>query len=129
MTAWTQAAVDSLTAAGIKRAYPQGGVPASPAYAYVVVTVARVTPGAYALAGGHGVVTWRLTTQTFGRTAAEVEAVDALAFNALQDQQLLPRIECGPCSLQVSNASRDPDDAGVLGVTSSYLFTVTKEIP
>lgn len=129
MTPWNKAAVDALTAAGIKRVYPMGGVPASPTYAYVVVTVTRVTPGAYALAGGHGVITWRLTTQTFGRTTAEVEAVDSLAFDALQDRQLLPLIECGPCDLQVSNATRDPDDDGVLGVTSSYLFTVTKEIP
>lgn len=129
MTDWAKAAVDHLTAAGIKRAYPQGGVPASPVYAYVVVTVSRVTPGAYGLAGGHGVVTWRLTTQVFGRTSAEVAAVEDIAFNALQDRQLLPGIECGPCDLQVSNATRDSDDDGVLGVTSSYLFTVTKEIP
>lgn len=129
MTSWTQVAVDVLTAAGIKRAYATNAVPANPGYPYVVVSTQRVAPGARALAGGHGAMTWRVTTQVFGRGLAEVEDVDGIAFGALQDRRLIDDITCGPCDLQVSADNRDPADDGVLGRTTSYLFVITKEIP
>lgn len=128
MTSWTAAAVDKLTAAGVARAYALGSVPASPGYPYVVVMVSRDDALSPALAGGHDLVRWRVTTQTFGRQVEQVEHFDGLAFKALQDQQLVAAIECGPCDLQVSAPTRDPDDGGVLGVTSSYLFNATREI-
>lgn len=129
MSGWTAAAVDRLTAAGIARAYTFGGVPQSPAYPYLVVSALRVTPVTASLNGGHDLATWRVTTQAFGRTKAAVDSLDGIAFDALQDQQLVDAITCGPCDLQVSAETRDPDDSGVIGITSSYLFQITRERP
>ena len=129
MTDWTVAAITKLTAAGVKRVYAFGSVPKSPEYAYMVVSASRVITQAKGLAGGHGLVRWFLTTQSFGRTHADADILDHLAFTALQDQQLAASIACGPCDMQTSALTRDPDDTGVMGRTTVYAFTTTREIP
>ena len=129
MTDWTQAAVDKLTAAGVKRAYRVGEVPDNPQYAYAVVSASRVATAAHGLAGGHGVVSWFVMVQCFGRTNAEIDLLDGIVFPALQDQKLADDIECGPCDLNVSALTRDSDDGGILCRLSTFRFTVTRSVP
>ena len=112
-----------------RRVYPLGSVPASPSYPYSVVGVTPDLAGNYTLDATHGTRNYRIWVQSFGRTAES-----ALAYNEVADTNLLDAslevdgYDCGPIRVQVGGSmTRDPDDEGVVGVTSAYIFTTTKE--
>lgn len=129
MTDWTQAAVNTLTAAGIVRVYPLGEVPPSPPYPYAVVSATREGSAGAMLDSSHALGLHRVTVQVFAKTSARIAEMADLVDGALQDRRLIDAPTCGPCDLQVAALTRDPDDAGVLGHTSTYLFIVTREHP
>lgn len=121
---------DRLTTIGlVPRTYLMGSVPTSPVYPYAVVAAGFSRATTYTLDANYGVGDYRITTQSFGRTLVSAQATDDAARNALLDQWLtIPGLNTGPIRGQVLGAVvRDPDTQGVIGVTSTYLFTTTKE--
>lgn len=112
------------------RVYALGSVPAAPAYPYSVVGATTDQAGTYTLDAVHGTRDVRIWVQSFGRTADSALAYDEAADANLLDQRLtVTGFDCGPIRVQVGSAmTRDPDDSGVVGVTSAYIFTTTKEI-
>lgn len=133
MSAFLTAAVAKVTSGRTPapRVYTFGAVPVSPVYPYSVVGASLADAGNYTLDAAHGTRNVRVTVQSFGKTSAAALAYDAAADANLLDQRLaVAGFECGPIRLQVTSPLlRDPDDEGVIGITSAYIFTTTKEQP
>lgn len=117
--------VAAVTAGGVPRVYKANEVPASPAYPYTVVWVTRDVPGNYALTGEHGTWPRRATVQSFDTDADGALDFDRMATDALQDHvPAFPGLECTPWRVQVGSALvRDPDNQGVIGVTTTLICT------
>lgn len=111
------------------RIYATNAVPASPTYPYSVVGVTLSDAGGYSLCAKHGTRNVRIWVQSFGRTTESAAVYAESADARLIDRSLqVPGHVCGPIRLQVAaSMTRDPDDGGVVGVTSAYIFTTTKE--
>lgn len=132
VTAVSQVLSGSMPA---RRVYPVGSVPKKPKgsdagyYPYSVVGVTSDAAGNYTLDAHHGTRNYRIWVQSFGKTAESALAYDAVADANLLDQSLdVDGFDCGPIRVQVGGSmTRDPDDEGVVGVTSAYIFTTTKE--
>lgn len=124
------AVADAL--APIPRAYEMNAVPPKPIYPYLVYSVADDRPAGYTLDVSHGFRFRRVTWQSFGRNLTSTRATDAAATDCLLDRRLdVEGYDCGPCTADqgglLGALLRDPDDSGVVGVTSSLTFTATKE--
>jgi hypothetical protein len=119
--------IAAVVAAGVPRVYKPNGVPTSPQMPYTVVTVTRETPGNYALTGEHGTWPRRATLQSFDTDADGALDFDRLATDALQDQiPAFTGLVCTPWRVQVGSALvRDPDNQGVVGVTTTLLCTTS----
>lgn len=98
-------------------------------YPYTVWALAADRPDSYTLDSRHGLRFYRITTQSFGKTLTSALDNDTRVTDALLDQSLdATGYDCGPCRIQVGSAVvRDPDNAGVVGVTTTLLFTAIKE--
>lgn len=108
----------------IDRVYEVNKVPPSPDYPYVVFSVTGDRPDAYLLDATHGVRQHRITWQAFGETVASATDLDDLATAALLDKRIA--LGLGPCTADqtvLGALTRDQDAGGVVGVTSSLLFT------
>lgn len=108
----------------INRVYEVNKVPPAPAYPYLVFSVTGDRPGAYLLDASHGLRQHRITWQSFGETVSSATDLDDLATGALLDKRLAPGL--GPCTADqtvLGALTRDQDAGGVVGVTSSLLFT------
>lgn len=131
MSAFLTAAIAKVSAgrSPAPRVYKMNAVPPSPAYPYSVVSASGDMAGNYTLDAHHGTRDYRITVQSFGRDIDGALAYDAAAVGNLLDASLtVAGYDCGPIRLQVGSAVvRDPDDDGVVGVTSTFLFTTTKE--
>ena len=125
------AAVAGALAAGVARVYRLGEVPAGGdrKYPYAVVAASFDQATTYTLEARHGVKVIRLTTQAFGRTVDAALDIDQRLRDAFLDERLpVAGWDCDPAVLQVGGAVvSDPDAGQVIGVTSTYLFTATKE--
>lgn len=119
----------AAAAAGVPRVYALGDVPQSPEYPYSVYSASLGRGATYLLDNTEGIRLGRIVTQSFGRTAASAEAHCELLRAALVNQVLAItgfattalRSELDP------SMTRDPDDTGVIGITSTLTFTATKE--
>lgn len=131
MSAFLTAAIAKMSAgrSPAPRIYKTNAVPASPTFPYSVVSVVGDQAGNYTLDARHSTRDYRITVQSFGRDVDGALAYDTAAIDRLLDESLtVAGFDCGPIRLQVGSAIvRDPDDNGVVGVTSSLLFTTTKE--
>lgn len=131
MSAFLTAAVAKVTSgrSPAPKVYPIGSVPASPGYPYSVIGVTSEAAENYTLDAHHGTRNYRIWVQSFGKTAESALAYNDAADANLLDQSLtVAGFDCGPIRVQVGAAmTRDPDDEGVVGVTSAYIFTTTKE--
>lgn len=115
--------------ASVARLYEVGKVPASPTYPYGSYAASLGRGDTYLLSADEGVRWGRVTVQAFGKTAssalAKAEEVRAALFGAhlaITGFAATPiRTELDPVVV------RDPNDSGVVGVTATYTFTVTKE--
>ena len=123
-------AVAAATAA-VPRLYPIGSVPATPTYPYGAYSAALGRGSNYALDSETRARRGRVVVQTFGRTAASALAHMEAVMGALLDRSLvITGWRCEPMRADLDQPAvvRDPDDAGVIGVTASWSFTATKEI-
>lgn len=137
MSAFLAAVVDQVASgrSPAPRVYEFGKVPPKPKgsdagyYPYSVVGVTLGTAANYTLDATHGTRDVRIWVQSFSKTADAALAYDEAADVRLLDQRLeVDGYDCGPIRVQVAAAmTRDPDDEGVVGVTSAYIFTTTKE--
>jgi len=125
VSALLDAAIAAVTAAhtGSPRIYEVNAVPAQPSYPYSVVDVLDLDPDGYTLDQSHGFRDHMLTVQSFARTNDGVIDYNRAAANALLDQTLdATGWSCDPCRFQTSRKYRDPDDSGVIGITTVYAF-------
>lgn len=124
----------------VAHAYPLGTASANMAlndrgqviYPYLVWSITQDEPTTYTLEARHGTQFHRITWQAFGRTLASARDLDGDVADALLDQRLTAAgYDCGPCSTErggiLGRVARDPDDSGVVGITSSLTFAATKE--
>ncbi len=114
--------------AGVSRLYGLGAVPTSPAYPYGTYSAALGRGDAYTLAT-EGVRWGRVVVQTFGKTPTSALAVTEAVRAALVDARLdITGYDTSPCRAELDpQVTRDPDDNGVLVVTTTFTFTATKE--
>lgn len=133
MTDALYASAKSRFEAAVARAYPVGSVPASPEYPYLAWSLSQDNPVGYSLDVVHGSQFQRVTWQAFGRTLESARAVDRAATAVWLDQTLTATgFRCDPATTQYggllgAGPIRDPDDNGVLSLTSSLTFTATEE--
>lgn len=103
---------------GFTRVYPMGGVPATPGYPYVVIGYAPNAPEVRDL-GGSGEQLRRFTVQHFGKTSDSVEDQADTTFATFDGKQ----VDGETCLQEIASPLfRDPDDAGVLSTTHTYIF-------
>lgn len=121
----------AVVAGGVPRAYKPNETPDKPQMPYTVVTVTRDLPGNYGLDGAHGTQDIRATVQSFDVDADGALAFDQLAVDALQDHQpVFAGYDTTPWRVQFGSALvRDPDNHGVIGVTTTLLCTITRSTP
>jgi len=117
----------AVVAGGVTRAYKPNEAPDNAPMPYSVVSVTRDLPGNYALTGAHGTETRRATVQSFDSDADGALDFDRMAVDALQDKvPAFSGFVCTPWRVQVGSALvRDPDNQGVIGVTTTLLCTVS----
>lgn len=117
--------IAAVIAGGVTRAYKPNEVPDNPQTPYTMVSVTRETPGNYFLDGSHGTWGRRATLQSFDVDDDGALDFDRMATDALQDHiPAFPGFECTPWRVQVGSALvRDPDNHGVISVTTTLLCT------
>lgn len=127
MNPFMEAVADA--AADVPRLYEANEVPSKPKYPYVVYSVTGDRAAARRLDYSHGLRHHRITWQAFGKTVDSAVDMDNLMTAALLDRFLVvPGYASGPCSdaqTVLGALVRDADADGVVGVTSSLLFTAT----
>ena len=98
-------------------------------YPYGVFSGALGRGDVYTLDSVHGIRHGRVVLQTFGRTADSAEELMNRTIAKLLDRTLeLAGFRATPCRLELDPLmTRDPDDAGVVGLTATLSFTATKE--
>lgn len=128
------AAAARLAAVEHPRAWLLGSVPPKTApgfaYPYTVWSIADERAFGYTLDATHGPRFYRVTWQSFGLDLSGARDLDAIATTAFLDHVLdVPGYDVGPATDQfgglLGRLARDPDDGGVIGVTSSLTFTAT----
>jgi hypothetical protein len=117
-------AVATATAA-VQRLYRLNSVPASPVYPYGSFSASMGRGGAYTLDGDEGLRWGRVVVQTFGRTAdSAVDHAEQIRAALAGTRLTLSGFETTACRAELDPAvTRDPDDSGVVGVTTTYTFT------
>ena len=120
----------AAVAADVARLYGMNGVPASPTYPYGSYSATLGRGDSYTLDSREGLRWGRVVVQTFGRTptAALAKAEEVRA--ALVGVRLaITGYECTPLRAELDpTMTRDPDDSGVIGVTTTYAFVATPQI-
>jgi hypothetical protein len=121
-------AVATATAA-LPRVYVTNAVPATPTYPYSAYSATFGRGDTYTLDSTHGVRWGRLVWQSFGKTLQAALDQNDRAVAALLDVRLaVTGYSLTPCRMELDPAIvRDPDDNGVVGVTTTLTFTATKE--
>lgn len=118
----------------VPRMIPLNGTPAKGAdgkviYPYGVFSGSMGRGDQYALDATYGIRYGRVVVQTFGKTAEAAEDhMDKVVAELLDQTLTIAGFDASPCQLELDPVmTRDPDDAGVVGLTASFTFTATKE--
>jgi hypothetical protein len=113
------------------RIYVTNAVPAEPVMPYTVLAVTPDRPMTYRLSASHGVRVYRIILQSFARSYDGALDYDGDATSVLLDKvPVVTGYSCGPCVIEIGSAmTRDPDDNGVIGITTTLTFSATKETP
>jgi hypothetical protein len=113
------------TTASVARRYPTNSVPATPTYPYLVYSVAGDRGDGYTLDSRHGFRWYRIILQSFGKTLASALETDGAAVGDLLDERLtVTGFDTRPTRMEIASAIvRDPDNQGVVGVTTTLTFT------
>lgn len=113
----------------VERLYALNAVPGKPTYPYGSYSASLGRGDTYTLDDAAGVQWLRVVVQTFGRTAdsalTKAEEVTAtlkgLRLEVVGYDTTRLRVELDPA------VTRDPDDNGVVGVTTTFTATATEE--
>lgn len=112
----------AVVAGGVPRAYKPNEVPDDPQTPYTVVSVTRDLPRNRTLEGSAGTWDRRTTLQSFDIDDDGALDFDRMAVNALDGRV----VAGGMWQVQVGSVLvRDPDNRGVIGVTSTLLSTTS----
>jgi hypothetical protein len=124
----TMAAVAAATAS-VPRLYALNDAPSKPTYPYGAYSASLGRGDSHTLDSAEGVRWGRVVVQTFGHTATAALDLAETARAALVGTSLdITGYDASPLRAELDPAvRRDPDDYGVVGVTATYTFTVTKE--
>lgn len=120
----------ALATADVARVYPVNQVPIEPQYPYAAYSASLGRGDSYTLDSREGVRWGRVVVQVFSKTDAALDAKYEQIRAALDGTSLaITGYETTPCraELDPTPVDRDPDDAGVIGVTATFTFTATKE--
>lgn len=115
--------------ANVERLFPLNGVTGTITYPYGTYSASLGRGDTYLLDSTEGIRHGRVVTQSFGKTAASALAKNEETRAALVGTSLdITGYDTTPCRAELDpTIVRDPDTAGVVGVTSTYTFTATKE--
>ena len=122
-------AVATATAA-VPRMYAQNAVPSQPTYPYGVQGATMGRGDSYTLDSETKLRWVRVTAQLFGKTAASVlDQTDKWTAALLDKSLTVTGYRLTPLRMELDPTTplRDPDDAGVLGVTVTLTATAAKE--
>lgn len=121
-------AVATATAA-VPRLYALNGVPANPTYPYGTYSATFGRGDTYRSDGTEGLRWGRIIFQTFGHTAtAAIDHADDVRAALVGQVLTVGGVPIGPITSELDPAvTRDPDDTGVVGVTTTFTFTATEE--
>lgn len=113
--------------AGVSRLYPLNGVPKSPAYPYGSYSATLGRGDSYTLDSREGIRWGRITVQSFGKTASSaLLTAEATRFALIGVRLDIDGYDTTPVRSELDPVVvRDPDDAGVVAVTTTYTFTAT----
>lgn len=117
-------AVATATAA-VPRLYRLNAVPTAPTYPYGSWSALLGRGDAYLLDASEGIRHGRIVVQTFGRTAdSAIDHAEKVRDALIGTRLMVDGEPLGPLLAELDPiATRDPDDAGVVGVTTTYTFT------
>lgn len=113
-------------ATDVTRLYPIGQVPKGPTYPYGVFSAALGRGDGYTLDEAPGLRWVRVTFQGFGHTPHSALAVTEAFISALLGTALeVDGVSTTPLRLELDPTipTRDPDDSGVLAVTTTLIAT------
>jgi hypothetical protein len=115
--------------ASVSRLYPTNSVPASPTYPYGSYSASLGRGDTFGLDESEGVRWGRIVAQTFGKTLAsalaKAEEFRAAVVGVALD---IDGYDATPIRSELDPAVvRDPDNAGIVAVTTTYTFTATEE--
>lgn len=122
-------AVATATAA-VPRVYEVGAVPKNPTYPYGVYSAQLLEDGGLMLDASEAVRWAQVVFQGFGKTAASaIDLTERFRTAVLGLMTSADGHSVGPflSELRPTPPIRDPDDQGVLGVTTTLTATATKE--
>ena len=124
-------ALIALSDLPMERVVEPNTVAAKPVMPYATLAATDADTGTRRGDGSHGTETHRGVVQVVGRTAEGVSDVTTRIRDAFLNQRpTMTGYVCGPCLLEVAGPMlRDPDDHGVLTLTTTFVFTTTKENP
>lgn len=116
--------------ADVERLQPSGGVK-NKTYPYGTYSASLGRGDGYLMDSREGIRWGRVVVQSFGKTAASALAKAEEARAALVGISLdIEGYATTPCRAELDpTVVRDPDDSGVIAVTTTYTFTATKEAP
>lgn len=113
----------------VPRLYPLNAVPNGPQYPYGTYAATLGRGDTYTLDDTEGVRWLRVVVQTFGKTASSALAKAEAATDALKGVRLtVAGYETTRLHVELDpTVTRDPDDKGVVGVTTTLTATATEE--
>lgn len=119
----------ATAAVSVPRLYRLNAVPATPTYPYGSFSASLGRGDAYTLDVVHGMRHGRVVIQTFGKTAdSALDHMDKVIAALLDVVLTISGWSATPCQIDLDpSVVRDPDNAGVVGVTAVLSFTATKE--
>jgi hypothetical protein len=106
----------------LPRIYRLGAVPSKPPYPYGVFSAQLTRADSYTIDARHGLRYVRVTFQAFGRTSDSALTLTEEFIATLLDAVLtVDGAQTTPLRLELDPTppTRDPDDGGVLGVTTT----------
>ena len=123
--------MDAVAAAtaGLARQYSINEVPASPQMPYGSHSAFLGRGDVADLMGDEGIRWGQVVSQHFARTLSAAEdAAEAFRSVIVGASLNIAGFDTTPCAQPFDPAVvRDPDDAGVVGITQTFTFTATKE--
>lgn len=113
--------------ASVPRVYAVGAVPPAPSYPYGVYSAQTTRADGYTIDAQRGLRWFRVTFQAFGRSAnGALDLTDQWLAVLLDKTLTVGAKTTAPLRIELDPTPpiRDPDDAGVIGMTTTLTATI-----